>query len=116
MQVVRIYTGSDGEAHFEDVEIQLDQLKPTGRNSELWKANAVRFREAAGDLDMDFHVAPRRQLIVNLTGDVEYEVGSGEKRIFRPGSMVLIEDVTGRGHKSRNVGSAQRTLVAIHLD
>lgn len=34
MQVVRLYTGPDGEAHFEDVEM-LDQLKSTGRNSEL---------------------------------------------------------------------------------
>ena len=36
-----------------------------------------------------------RQFIVNLDGDVEVEVSSGEKRILCPGQVFFVEDLTG---------------------
>ena len=36
-----------------------------------------------------------RQLIVNLDGDVEVEVSSGEKRVITRGQVFFVEDITG---------------------
>ena len=43
------------------------------------------------------HPAPRRQYVVTLTGEVEYETGDGTRRRFRPGSVFLAEGVSEHG-------------------
>jgi hypothetical protein len=78
-------------------------------------AKGVLFREVGGDYDLDYHTAPRRQYVVNLTGSVEIEVGDGTKRVLGPGTILLAEDTTGRGHISRNVGGEPRTCLFIPL-
>ncbi|MEM7091583.1 MAG: hypothetical protein AAF567_01165 [Actinomycetota bacterium] len=115
MQVTRIYTGEDGHSHFEDVAVDMRDYEMMGMLSDPWSATKVQFREVGGDYLLDFHCAPRRQLVVNLTGSVEIEVGSGESRVLGPGSILLAEDTTGQGHISRNVGGEQRTCLFIHL-
>ena len=115
MQFVRIYTGDDGRSHFEDVDVELDDLGPLGRISGRWPASGVQFREVDGDYHLDFHVAPRRQLIVNLTGSVEIETGSGDRRVLGPGTILLAEDLAGEGHVSRHVGGEPRTCLFVHL-
>ena len=115
MQVTRVYTGDDGESHFEDVEIDLEDRGPMGRISALVAGKGVIFREVDGDYNLDFHNAPRRQYVVNLTGSVELEVGDGTQRLLGPGEILLAEDTTGRGHKSRAVGNQPRTCLFIPL-
>ncbi len=115
MDVVRIFTGPDGESHFEDVDVDLEDLGRVGRISSRWAATGVQFREVDGDYELAFHTAPRRQLVVNLTGSVEIETGLGERRLFGPGSILLADDRTGRGHISRSVGGEPRTCLFVHL-
>ena len=75
----------------------------------------VIFRETGGDYDLNFHNAPRRQYVVNLSGSVEIEVGSGERRVLGPGSILLAEDTTGQGHISRAVDRQPRQSLFIPL-
>ncbi len=116
MELIRIYTGPDGQSHFEDQQLELDDLGPMGMISAKWPGSGVQFRQVAGDYHLDFHRAPRRQLVVNLTGSVEIEVGDGTKRLMGPGSILLAEDTTGQGHISRNVNGEPRTCLFVHLD
>ncbi|MCP5180819.1 MAG: hypothetical protein H6993_18295 [Pseudomonadales bacterium] len=116
MKVTRIYTGADGESHFEDVDVGLEDRGGAGRISALWRASGVMFREVDGDYDLGFHTAPRRQLVVNLTGSVDIELGDGTVRRLGPGSILLAEDTTGRGHKSRNVAGEARQCLFIPLE
>ena len=115
MHVTRVYTGDDGRSHFEDMAIELGEQTMMGAISAAWPASAVQFRTVEPDYLLDFHNAPRRQLVVNLTGSVEIEVGSGETRVLGPGSILLAEDVDGEGHISRNAGDGPRTCLFIHL-
>ena len=116
MRIVRVYTGPDGESHFEDVEIKVADDGHLGRMSKLVPAKGVIFREVGGDYALDFHNAPRRQYVVNLTGSVELEVGDGTKRVLGPGDVLLAEDTTGRGHISRAVRGEPRTCLFIPLE
>jgi len=116
VNIVRIYTGADGESHFEDVAVDLRDMGPMGRISDLWRGKGVMFREVSGNYDLDFHTAPRRQFVVNLTGSVDIEIGDGTVRRMGPGSILLAEDITGRGHKSRNVGGEPRSCLFIPLE
>ena len=117
MKVTRIYTGEDGESHFEDVEISMiDRGGAIGAISRLEGATGILFRETGGDYDYDFHNAPRRQYIVNLDGAVEITVGSGEKRVLEAGEVFLAEDTTGQGHISKAVNGKIRHSLFITLD
>ena len=116
MQITRVYTGEDDQSHFEEVDIELKDLGPSGRMSEPWPANGVIFREVDGDYALDFHCAPRRQLVVNLSGSVDIEVGDGTVKRLGPGSILLAEDTTGQGHISRAVDGEPRRCLFIPLD
>ena len=59
------------------------------------------------------HNAPRRLFIVQIDGTVEVEASDGEKRVFGPGSVLLVEDTTGKGHVTRSLTPGPRaTLIA----
>ena len=116
MKVIRIYTGSDNQSHFEDVLVPMKDAGKIGFMSEITQATGVVFRETGGDYNYDFHTAPRRQYVVNLEGEVEIEVGDGSKRILRAGDILLAEDTTGQGHISRAVAGKPRKSLFITLD
>jgi hypothetical protein len=117
MQVTRIFTGTDGESHFEDMDIPLEDLGPVGAMSKLIEATGVVFRETGADYDLDFHNAPRRQFVLMLSGgEVEIEVGDGSKRLLGPGDILLAEDTTGRGHISRAIDDQPRVSIFVTLD
>ena len=116
IRVTRIYTGDDGESHFEDVEIPMIDRGGVGQISELQGATGVAFRETDGDYDFDFHNAPRRQYVINLDAAVEIEVGDGSTRRIEAGGILLAEATAGRGHCSRAVDHRPRRCIFVTLD
>jgi hypothetical protein len=106
VKITRVYSGQDGESHFEEVEVDIGKLQP---------GDAIVFRHALpGDVN-DWHVAPRRQYVINLSGYSEVEIGDGTKRRFGPGDIFLADDTTGRGHISRVVGAQPRLFVTVAI-
>ena len=115
MRVTRVYPTSDGGSAFEEVEIELGDAGPVGRLSAWLPSEGVAFRENAADYDWDWHCAPARQLIVLLDGAIEIEVTSGEKRSFGGGDVLLVEDTSGRGHRTRTTDGRSRRSLFIRL-
>jgi len=116
MKIARIYTGADGESHFEDMEIPMKFHRSDEVRMDPIVPTSMIIREQSGDFGIDFHPAPRRQYIITLSGKVEITIGDGTKRIFGPGEIMLADDTTGRGHISRIVGNEPRVSVCITLD
>jgi len=116
MQITRLYTGTDNESHFEDIEIELDDAGDIGQLSEKVDATGIIFRRTGPDYDYDWHNAPRRQYILMLDGAVDVEVGDGTVRRFSTGDILLVEDTTGRGHKSKAVNNEPRASVFVTLE
>lgn len=114
-QITRIYSDKNGESHFEDFEIPLKNNGDIGFLSEDETAKSVVFREVSPSYDFDFHNAPDRQYIILLDGGVEIETSLGEKRSFETGTILLVEDTTGKGHKTKNIENRLRKSVFIKL-
>lgn len=116
MKVTRIYTGDDGQSHFEDLDIPMAE-SAAGLMTGSIPTEAVFFREPAGSGStdfLDFHPAPRRQFVIHLAGRVEIETGSGETRRFGVGDILLADDTTGQGHISRGIeGPRKQIFVAL---
>ncbi|TYO96117.1 hypothetical protein EDC39_11564 [Geothermobacter ehrlichii] len=115
MRVTRLYTGDDGESRFEDIEVELADAGPIGFLSPAVPVGRLIFRLTDGDYDYDWHNAPERQYVIMLEGEVDIEAGSGEVRRFGPGDILLVEDVDGRGHRSRAVDGRPRRSLFITL-
>ena len=45
------------------------------------------------------HTSPIKQFCIILRGGMEIEAGDGEKREFKVGSVFLLADVQGKGHR-----------------
>lgn len=116
MLITRLYTGEDGESHFEDFEIPLEDAGDIGCLSNLVEATGIIFRETGPDYDFDWHNAPQRQYIIMLDGAVDIEIGDGTIRRFSTGDVLLVEDTTGRGHISRAVNNKARKSIFVTLD
>jgi hypothetical protein len=115
---VRIYADASGESHFEDVRLPAElRDSPTGVTEAVTapvRVEGVVFRLVVAEAsDTDPHNAPQPLFIVQLDGAVEVEASDGEVRRFGPGSVLLVEDTTGKGHVTRNVsGGPRSTLIA----
>src|SRR5881398_1457331 len=68
--IVRIYTGQDGQTHFEDLPLPAEESHNVAVQA---GANLV-FRCFPADYSSDWHTAPRRQYIFILEGQMEASV------------------------------------------
>lgn len=115
MKITRVFATPDGESHFEDVEIPLRDAGEIGRLSDAVPVQTVIFRENDPDYNYDWHHAPRRQYIVLLDGHIEIETSDGEKRQFKGGDVLLVEDTFGKGHRTRTVDARPRRSIFITI-
>ena len=108
---VRIYADDRGEFHFADVDVSLapvDFAPPAAplNLAPLFPAAQCFFMGFPLDWGGDVpHPAPRRIVTCMLQGEVEVDVSDGETRRFPPGAVALLEDTTGKGHRTRVVGA-----------
>jgi uncharacterized cupin superfamily protein len=110
---VRIYTGPDGESHFEDLTASI--IDGEFGATTLQAAEGILFtRQRPGNLS-DWHTAPRRQYVIGVTGEVEIVTGDGSSMRFKPGDVLLAEDLTGHGHTTRVVGDGIRVSAMVPL-
>ena len=110
--MTRLYTGTDGQTHAEEMEAK---FTASGRN-EVFKLLATRGAElhrAAPGSVIDWHTAPRRQYVITLTGHGELELAGGQKIPVGPGHIELVEDTTGKGHITRVTGNEDRITLQL---
>lgn len=112
--ITRIYTGSDNQTHTEDIEVP---FTPTsGRDvGQLMKITGAELRRTPPGTVQDWHNAPRRQYVITLSGRGEIEVAGGKRIVSEPGHIELAEDLTGKGHITRVIGSEDRITLTLPL-
>ena len=120
MKYIRLYSDENGESHFEDLEAQFRSVDfsppaPPLDISEFSSAENCFILKGSSDWAGDWHPAPFRQLHFYLSGEVEAETSDGEIRRIGAGSVALIEDTSGKGHRSRVVGSSEVLIAVVKL-
>ena len=113
--ITRIYSDANGDSHFEDIKIPLKDDGEIGFLSDLIPAKGIVFREVLPSYDYDFHTAPQKQYIFLLDGEIEIETSLGEKRKFKAGEVLLVEDTEGKVHKTRNLKHEKRKSIFIPI-
>jgi hypothetical protein len=98
----RVYTGTDGLSHVESI--------PLNAQSVLEKVAGARVNVAQPGNFSDYHVGPERRYIINLTGGGQLQLAEG-KVDLPAGSIEYIDDLTGKGHTTANVGKEPRVSI-----
>ncbi|TDF64371.1 cupin domain-containing protein [Cupriavidus sp. L7L] len=116
----RLYADADGESHFGPVSVAITErlFAPPARAfwvSPLADAARQGFLLVPAGWVGTLHPSPIRMWIFVLAGAMEFEASDGERRPLAPGSALLLEDTTGKGHVSRVIGTDDATLAAVQL-
>ncbi len=115
MAIIRIYTGSDQQSHFEEIQPELEPQGDRSETAELIPGSGILVRRFEVGRSNPWHHAPGRYAVVTLSGAVDIETGDGTVRRFGPGDILIAEDLTGQGHSTREVGSEARVSVFVPL-
>jgi quercetin dioxygenase-like cupin family protein len=96
MRLVHLVTGTDGQSHVREEQVDFDGWQ---------EVRAIRFEETAPGGTLSWHVAPRRQYVITLSGRLDFTTRDGETFSLAPGDVLLAEDTTGGGHEWRIMGA-----------
>jgi hypothetical protein len=121
MRVYRLYADEEGESHLEELDLPMTSMEfappaPPLDVSEFKDAKRVGLIRGPAGWFGDWHPAPKRQIMFHLTGQLEAETSDGERRIIAPGTMVLVEDTAGKGHRSRVIGTEDVYIGVVQLE
>ena len=108
--ITRFFTGPDGLTRAEEIEAK---FAPGGGAYNLLPNSGAQLRRTPPGRENDYHTASRRQYVITLSGHAELVLSGGQTIQVGPGSIELAEDLTGKGHITRTVGTEDRVVILI---
>lgn len=122
MLISYLYANDNGESQFDTLKVPLQAFYSDYngvRSRSERTVGAVRgdviFARTPASYEHGYVNAPRRQLIVYLSGVIEVTSSAGETRVFRAGDLLVVEDTVGRGHISRSASESDRKCLFLPL-
>ena len=120
MNYLRMFADEQGESHFENADLSSNELPfipkaPSVHVSIGQPVDNLVFMHVPTGWSDDGHTAPRKQWVMVLRGEIEFETSDGEIRRLVPGMVILAEDTTGRGHKARSIGDEDALLGVVQI-
>ncbi len=114
--ITHLYPGEDGLSHFKDAVIQ-NSVKVSSSESLTFISNhdSVFFYTFTPEFENDWHNASIPCYFVYLSGEQEITTADNVTRRFGPGDILLVEDLTGKGHKSKAVGNQACKVIVVRL-
>jgi mannose-6-phosphate isomerase-like protein (cupin superfamily) len=95
--------------------LSLSPKAPSVCSANLLVQRQVFFREIQPGYKYTWHTVVCREYVVTIDGRAEIEAGSGEKRRFGKGDVLLAEDMSGGGHRTRALGKKPWRQIFITL-
>jgi hypothetical protein len=98
IRCVRLWTGEDRQSHFAEGWLDIEP----GQHGDLLTgkipSTTVSFEETRAGGSLDWHTAPVRQLVITLSGTLDFQTRDGHHFRLSPGDILLAEDTAGGGH------------------
>ena len=116
----RLYSDAEGASHFEDLDANLSIVDFIPSAAPLHLSDSVpatqfSFFGAQSGWQSDWHPSTARNLFVVVSGEWEVTASDLETRRFAAGSVLLVEDTTGTGHKSRVISADDSVSILVQL-
>jgi len=115
-----VYADADGTSHLIDVDLpamtRLVDADGKSRFLGVHGATMLGFITGTPGEYKDWHPAAMAGLSLCLAGEWEIEAGSGQRRLLTTGSILLMLDTHGQGHRSRGLGATASTVIGVGID
>ena len=98
IRCIRLWTGDDRNSYFEEGAIELEPGQRGDWLSTEMDVATISFQETASGGAFAWHTAPVRQLVITLSGTLDFQTRGGEHFFLHPGNVLLAEDTVGSGH------------------
>jgi hypothetical protein len=120
MRYVRLKADNGGESHFEQVAVDLNEADyrppaPVLFVSHSYRADGLQFIRLPAGWTGDSIRPPKAQFLICLKGHLEVTASDGEKQTFGPGDSIMMEDISGKGHRTRVKGTNECIAAVIPI-
>jgi hypothetical protein len=115
IRCIKLRTGADQKSHFEEGFIDLEPGVRGDALSGKFPIAAASFHETDVDPKLGWHPDPDRQLVITLSGSLEFETPNG-RFTLRTGDILFTEDTSGAGHNWKMVGDQPWRRIYTVLD
>jgi quercetin dioxygenase-like cupin family protein len=113
-----LYSDANGVSHFKREQLEFKPLPGPNASQSLsvyvlagaQGATLLRLRKGAVE---DWHIAPRTQFLIGVQGESEVTTSDGKTLRVKPGDVVLMDDTTGKGHKTAAMGSQDHVAIVV---
>jgi hypothetical protein len=113
IRCVRLWTGEDQNSHFAEGIIDLESGPRGDMLSGKFPIAAVSIQETHADPKLGWHTDTARQLVITLSGTLEFSTRNGVFRLGA-GDVLFTEENGGTGHDWRPLdGQPWRRLYAL---
>ena len=120
MRYMQLKVDRAGESHFEQASLDLNEADyrppaPLLFVSHTYSADGLQFiRLPSGWTGESIH-PPKAQFLICLKGHLEVTASDGHKRTFGPGDCVFMDDISGKGHRTRVKGDEECLAAVIPI-
>ena len=113
---VHVYADAAGASHFREEHFDFTPGRDNESSIHVLKAKGggTLLRLKAGAFE-DWHNAPQAWFLIVLQGASKVTTSDGQVRRFGPGSVVLLDDTTGKGHQTRAIGKIDHIAAVIPI-
>lgn len=120
LRFIRVFTGDDGESHFEVLDPEPTVHDFFGVEGGLKQylrlpATQVSVFSTAGNIELPQHNTNRGQMFFIVRGSSELEMRDGKRLALRAGDLMLMEDFNSKGRIGR-IGPEGYTAINIAYD
>src|SRR5882757_854989 len=115
IRCVRLWSGDDQNSYFEEGRLELEAGPHADLLTGKLPVTTVSFQETASGGALDWHTAPVRQLVITLSGTLDFQTRDDEHFLLRPGDILLAEDTVGSGHSWKLIDDAPWRRVYVVL-
>jgi hypothetical protein len=111
-----LFADRQGVTHFRDeylvwqgcdAVVALCRPGSAGLRTPYLNADKIGFLRLRPGFPTEWHPAPGKRFVMVLSGIGQIEAGDGERRTFAPGSVLLVTDTQGPGHRTIVVGEQE---------
>jgi hypothetical protein len=115
IRCVKLWTGADQKSHFEEGFIDLEPGARGDALSVKVPIISASIHETDSDPKLGWHPDAARQLVITLSGTLEFETADG-RFALGSGDILLTEDTGGAGHNWKMIGDQPWRRVYTVLD
>ena len=120
MRYMQLKVDSAGESHFEQASLDLNEADyrppaPLLFVSHTYSADGLQFIRLPSGWTGELIHPPKAQFLICLKGHLDVTASDGHKRTFGPGDCVLMDDISGKGHRTRVKGDEECLAAVISI-